>query len=66
MFETVSRIMDVNLFLNLMQLRCVTAKGIFDSLLDRLESYGMTEDYVKTYLVCVTRNGPADVRDRVE
>jgi hypothetical protein len=36
----------VNLFLDLIELETVTAKGIFDSLLECLQSSGMTESYL--------------------
>jgi len=49
----------VNLFLDLIELPTVTATGILDSLLNCLLSYGMTEEYLKTKLVCVACDGAA-------
>ena len=49
----------VNLFLDLIELPTVTATGILDSLLNCLLSYGMTEEYLKTKLVCVACDGVA-------
>jgi hypothetical protein len=43
----------VNLFLDLIELEIVSVKGIVDILLDCLQSYGMTGNYLKTHLVCV-------------
>ena len=49
----------VNLFLDLIELPTVSATGILDSLLNCLLSYGMTEEYLKTKLVCVACDGAA-------
>jgi hypothetical protein len=43
----------VNLFLDLIELEIVTAKGIFDSLLECLQFFGMTESCLKSYLIIV-------------
>ncbi|XP_030046369.1 E3 SUMO-protein ligase KIAA1586-like [Microcaecilia unicolor] len=47
----------VNLFLDLIELPDVTAKGIFSSLLHNLNSIGMTEEYLQDYLVSVACDG---------
>jgi hypothetical protein len=49
----------VNLFLDLIELETVTAKGIFDYLLECLQSVGMTESYLKSYLISVACDGAA-------
>jgi hypothetical protein len=43
----------VNLFLNLTELEYITAKGILSSLLQHLQSFGMTEGYLSEHLVSV-------------
>jgi hypothetical protein len=45
----------VNLFLDLIELETVTAKGIFDSLLECFQSVGMVE----SYLIIVACDGAA-------
>jgi len=47
----------INLFLDLVELENVTAKGIFDALLECLTFHGITEEYLKDYLVSVTCDG---------
>jgi hypothetical protein len=49
----------LNLFLDLIELETVMAKGIFDSLLECLQSIGMTESYLKSYLISVACDGAA-------
>ena len=49
----------VNLFLDLIELQSVTARGIFNSLLATLLSYGMTEEYLRNNLICVACDGAA-------
>ena len=49
----------INLFLDLVELEKVTAEGVFDSLLKCLHSHGMTEDYLKKYLVSLACDGAA-------
>jgi hypothetical protein len=49
----------VNLFIDLIELDDVTATGIFSSLIFRLQSIGMTEEYLNDYLVSVTCDGAA-------
>jgi len=49
----------VNLFLDLVELESVTAKGVFDSLLSCLHSYGITEEFLKRNLVCLACDGAA-------
>jgi hypothetical protein len=45
--------LPVNLFLDLIELETVMANGILDSLLKCLQSLGMTESYLKSYLISV-------------
>uniref|UniRef100_A0A8C8RJZ3 HAT C-terminal dimerisation domain-containing protein n=1 Tax=Pelusios castaneus TaxID=367368 RepID=A0A8C8RJZ3_9SAUR len=47
----------VNLFLDLVELESVTAKGVFDALLGCLKFHGITEEYLKDYLVSLTCDG---------
>lgn len=49
----------VNLFLDLIELQVVTSAGILDSLLGCLHSHGMTEEYLRSKLVCVACDGAA-------
>lgn len=49
----------VNIFLDLIELSDVTAKGIFSSLLSRLELLGISEDYLRGHLISVTCDGAA-------
>jgi hypothetical protein len=49
----------VNLFLDLIELETVTAKGIFDSLLECLQCVGLTKIYLKSYLIRVACDGAA-------
>ena len=49
----------INLFLDLVELEKETAEGVFDSLLKCLHSHGMTEDYLKKYLVSLACDGAA-------
>ena len=49
----------INLFLDLVELEKVTAEGVFDSLFKCLHSHGMTEDYLKKYLVSLACDGVA-------
>lgn len=49
----------INLFLDLVELEKVTAEGVFDSLLQCLYSYGMTDEYLKKYLVSLACDGAA-------
>lgn len=49
----------VNLFLDLVQLESVNAKGIFTSLLNCLHSYGIMDDYLRQHLISVTCDGAA-------
>jgi hypothetical protein len=57
--ESVGMNSPINLFLDLIELKDVTAKGIFESLLQSLDLYGMTEEYLKKYLVSVACDGAA-------
>ena len=54
----------VNLFIDLVELENVTAKGILDSLLGCLKSYGMTEEYLKISLISVACDGAAAMLGR--
>ncbi|XP_065675728.1 E3 SUMO-protein ligase KIAA1586-like [Hydra vulgaris] len=49
----------INLFLDLVELESVTAKGLFDALRECLHSYGMKDEYLKHYLVSVACDGTA-------
>jgi hypothetical protein len=49
----------VNLFLDLTKLEGVIAKGIFSSLLQHLQPFGMTEDCLDERLVSVACDGAA-------
>jgi hypothetical protein len=49
----------VNLFLDLTELEDVTTKGIFSSLIQHLQPFGMTEDYLSKHIVSVACNGAA-------
>jgi hypothetical protein len=49
----------VNLFLDLIELEDVTTKGIFSLLLQHLQTFGMTEDYLSEHLVSVVCDGAA-------
>ena len=49
----------VNVFLDLVELESVTAKGVFDCLLNCLNSYGITEEFLKKNLVCLACDGAA-------
>jgi hypothetical protein len=49
----------VNLFIYLIELHDVTAIGIFSRLIYRLQSIGMTEEYLNDYLVSVACDGAA-------
>ena len=49
----------INLFLDLVELENVTAKGVFDALLQCLHSYGMTEEYLTKYFVSLACDGAA-------
>ncbi|XP_065662771.1 E3 SUMO-protein ligase KIAA1586-like [Hydra vulgaris] len=51
--------LPINLFLDLVELESVTAKGLFVALLECLHSYGMKDEYLKNYLVSVACNGAA-------
>jgi len=54
----------VNLFLDLIELQSVTARGIVNSLLATLLSYGMTEEYLRNNLICVACDGAAVMVER--
>ena len=45
--------------MDLVELEKVTAEGVFDSLLKCLHSHGMTEDYLKKYLISLACDGAA-------
>ncbi|XP_028592483.2 peroxisome biogenesis factor 2 isoform X1 [Podarcis muralis] len=49
----------VSLFLDLIELQDTTARGILSSLISHLESLGISEDYLKEYLLSVTCDGAA-------
>lgn len=49
----------VNLFINLVELSDVTAKGIFNSLIENLRLIGFTKDYLKKNLVSFACDGAA-------
>ncbi|XP_065668012.1 E3 SUMO-protein ligase KIAA1586-like [Hydra vulgaris] len=49
----------INLFLDLVELESVTAKGLFVALLECLHSYGKKDEYLKNYLVSVACDGAA-------
>lgn len=49
----------VSLFLDLIELSDVTARGILNSLISHLECLGLSEDYLKEYLLSVTCDGAA-------
>lgn len=49
----------VNLFLDLVELEDVTAKGILSSLIRHLAHLGMSEDYLREFLLSVTCDGAA-------
>jgi hypothetical protein len=49
----------VNLFIDLIELDDVTAIGIFFSLICHLQSIGMTQEYLRDYLVSVACDGAA-------
>lgn len=48
-----------NLFLDLIELNKTTAGGIFDALMQCLQHYGMTEEYLSKYLISVACDGAA-------
>lgn len=48
-----------NVFLDFIKLESVTAKGIFDSLFDCLQSERRMQNYLKTHSFCVTCDGAA-------
>lgn len=51
----------VSIFLDLIELSDVTAGGILNSLMSLLERLGLSEDYLKEYLLSVTCDGAAVV-----
>jgi hypothetical protein len=51
--------LNLFLFSDLIELETVMAKGIFYSLLECLQSVGMTESYLKSYLISDACDGAA-------
>ncbi|XP_065662819.1 uncharacterized protein LOC136085442 [Hydra vulgaris] len=49
----------INLFLDLVELESVTAKGLFVALIECLHSYGMKDEYLENYLFSVACDGAA-------
>ncbi|KAJ8892355.1 hypothetical protein PR048_004935, partial [Dryococelus australis] len=49
----------LNLFIDLIKLECVTAKGIFSSLMSHLKSLGFTEEFLSEHFISLTCDGAA-------